>query len=666
MSAPFFKRGEQICDALFDKNRMAQQAADRTFSQGPIEVQADIWSHDPRLIGLKGWLSLKGSEIPINVDDMGRVYGNGVRSNFHGLRHINGFPMLPATWPLTSNIKKREDQELVNKWVKPWHERLFRSFVRLAFTGLEAVPFKVRKGSSTCCPYFVKDMELKLALARRHLAEAKAAGELMLAGDFQKAWLLYQIGGAYYIVYRSQSSDGISYEKGVWVPKVRPVADFDYAVSGGSKGKVSPADKTFDSETVREFGIEGSIEGFFRERRRTAMGGPWGINSILGPIAQSVRKHLYDTYAYSFHHTTRTQKEDGIRDWSMMFATDVSDHDINFPTFIIDTMAEELLNLGYAEWWVKIFETSFRLPIYVTSPGPDQGQTLLGDWTKPDLRVGLSSGNSFTDIMGTANMAHSYAVMQIEHTVPRIERMLEKASQFETDMWLDSYLKGKEVICQKSKSDDALLGWRDVAYNSEAEKLMARLANEEQVAPYNKIGLERGYAFLGDILLYGQDKSNKNVMAVANPISMLVNEFCPEYSVNSKIKDRTNVKRPFPMLAWETMNQVYGTMPTYGQLRELVSEGWWKFFGYSYDQYREDGLRREKLALAQQLRDVADLTPAYLGPNEVEAMINPDKLQYKFSDTDVNPDVAAMFIHQLSVEEVKPFFDSVVPRRLHA
>lgn len=96
---PTFRPGDPICDAVFS-GRKGLMTRDRQFREGPIEYINGRFSHDWETLVLKKDLAWDASHLwEPNVDEMGRVYGNGVRSNFYGLQHVNGFGMLPATYP---------------------------------------------------------------------------------------------------------------------------------------------------------------------------------------------------------------------------------------------------------------------------------------------------------------------------------------------------------------------------------------------------------------------------------------------------------------------------------------------------------------------------------------------------------------------------------------
>lgn len=662
--APFFGSEHVKTRALFStQSKRAQLAAKRGFSEGAIETYKDLYSIDPRFLAFKDALSRDLTDkFPANVDDYGRVYGNGVRTNFFGMRHLNGFPMIPATWPLASNLKKRADAGLANGPVSQRDSLLFRAAVRLMFSDLEPTALKIKKGSSTCVPHFATDMPTKVAVAERALETAPHAGRLMLNGQFEEAYRLYDMGGAYYVVYRAQSTDAITHDSKThkFTSKDRMVADFEYAITGGESGTLSPASKD-PSRLKDEYGIE-APDGFFCERRRTAMGGPFALNAVLMAIAQAARTRLYDRYAYTFHHTTRLNKEEKVKSWALCIATDVSDHDTFWPGWLRDLLCDELLEMGYADWWVAILRTTLKLPIYVGAPAPGQGQTLIGDPNSPDLEVGLSSGVGFTDLLGTLLMSITYCIMQLDHTAPHLDSRIKDMPS--ACRFLDSYWQGLEEIRQISKSDDAMLGWVPGRSLAAGHRLLEVLKEGAvNPSPYMKISYEHGGAFLGDILLYDQRREPSSAIFIGNINSMLNNQFSPEYGVQSGVKDRSKRKRPFPGLAWASMRETYGSCPIYSDVLEMIERHWWDAFGESYRAYREEMLRTDTLALSRYVAEqVAKAGLAELSAIDLEVLADPSKLQYKYIESDVSAHVHDALMHGLPVEKVAPFFHSVVPR----
>nr|QYF49666.1 MAG: putative RNA-dependent RNA polymerase [Jiangsu sediment cysto-like virus 1]QYF49684.1 MAG: putative RNA-dependent RNA polymerase [Jiangsu sediment cysto-like virus3] len=655
MVTPAFPYDDKHVRKLFvgkraERNRLSQ------FREGPIDILPGIFSNDPRFLAFKDLLSRNlTTRCPENVDPFGRVYGNGVRSNFYGLRHVNGYPMLPATYPLADNTKTREDEGLANSFVEPWHELLLKAIIRVVFrqTALEPQPLRVREGTSSVCPFFTNKMPQKLEQALFSLTNMEKAGTLIAEGKYEQAFLEYFIGGAYFTVYRSQSSDVVNLVNGVFVSKDRPAADLEYALTGGLKGQRIPADKTLGDVGFKK------PDGFFRERRRTAFGGPWGLNSILALLAQPVRKSLYGRFSKTYHLTTRTATQELLRSWQFAIAADVSNHDQLWPMFVHDFMNDELLEMGYPEWWVSMNRMKGHLPYYVTSVGPGKDPVLIGDWCDPSNKGGLLSGNSFTDLDGTIQMTWNYLIVQLQHTMPQLIKTIRDLPS--AINLVERYLSWDLPFVLMDKSDDALMGWTDPVLVPAAEKLMHKMQKGERVSPYMHIGYEHGAAMLGHVLLYPKSMDFGELHLIGNIVSLVVNSFSPEYGVDWKTKDRSKVKRPFPGLAWKTTPQVYGTCPAYADVMDEVERCWYKIYGESYSFMRDELLREDEKRLADYLKttettaSIGDLTPI-----DIEVLASPEKLQYKFLEEDLTPGVVTHLFKGLPLEQTEPFFNSIV------
>lgn len=649
-----FLPGDPVCDALFSGER-GKRAQNKQFKEGPIEYLEGEWSNDPRTLLFKDQLSRELTKAaPASVDDFGRVTGMGVRSNFYSLRRVNGFPMRPATFPIADNRHLREQKKLVNHFVEPWHRDILRSIVKLTCSNLEPSPLRIKKGSSSMLPFFETKMQPKMEICRHALATAAQSAAWMEKGDYVTPWVKNQCGGAYQTVYRRQSSDAVSYEKGVFSAKARSVADLEFALTGGRSGTYVPSGMAFGDEVG--FSVP---PGFFRERNRTAHGGPLGMNATLMPIAQAIRNHTYAEYAYTFHHTTRESLQSDLRDgWSFSIAADVTQHDQFWPTFIVDTICDGMADAGVKEWWLTLYKTSKRMPMYVTDVDEGLGNILIGDWRKPDLHPGLTSGTATTDLDGTWLMTWVYLLVQVTHTYPELIPSLKDAGR--RDSVIHSYLKGKLPIRLKDKSDDALMGWTDASLVPRAMALQKKMKEGELVSPYMLVGYEDGGAFLGSILLYPESGSFSGVVLIGNVISCHVNQFSPEYGVQSGVKDRSRVKRPYPGLSWETLATTYGTAPFYGESMDIVERVWRDVRGFSYRGMREEMLERDRSRLAAALLAMPDSDFSYddATPIEKEVINDSDKLNYKWLPSDVRPEVLDMLYQGLSLSETEPYFRS--------
>lgn len=655
MDAPVYQVDDPLVKIMF-KGRAAERARLSEYREGPIDTFADIMSNDPRLLRFKDNLSRKlSAEHSENVDEYGRVYGNGLISNFYGIRHVSGFPMKPSSYPLYSNIHHREKAGLANDFVKPWHKNVLKAIVRLFFSDLEPVSLRLRKGSSSVAPFFEKAMHKKMDIVRFSLNNAERAAILIGKGDHVNAWKNFQIGGVVRWLHRRQSSDAISFDDGSWTFKPRKVNDLEYAISGGERGSEIVASKALNDV---DFSVP---DGFARERNREVAGVPLGINSIGMPIAQAVRKRIYSLYSYSYHHTTREEMANDLRKWDFTIAADVASHDVYWPPFVLEAIADELLEMGYSGWWVDLFRMTAHLPYFVTGIAKNVPNVMIGDWRNPSSNRGLMSGDSFTDIKGTILMTWVYLILQIEHTAPQYE---QRCQTVESSLSLThQYLQGALPILLKDKSDDALLGWKSSILKPAAIKLQERMKKGESVSPYMIVGYEHGGAFLGNILLYPTNKQQSELILTGNIQSMLINQFSPEHGVDAKRRDRANVKRPFPGLAWETIPTVYGSCDLFSNVSEAIEREWFDSFGFSYRKYREDMLEQDKRKLRQYTKEVSALSGLRdLSLIDQEVLATPEKLMYKYTPDDVSSSVDEFLFHGLPLEEVEPFFNSVVPR----
>lgn len=651
--APTFLPGTGVCDALFagEKGRRTQM---KQYREGPIEWINGHMSNDYHFLMFKKTLAARlTKKYPATVNELGQVMGNGVRSNFYGLQHVNGYPMRPATYPIADNRLLREKEGLSNAWEKPWHKEVLSAIVELSCRGLEPAAMRYRVGSSSMAPFLTKDMEQKKDIGRFALESFDKVVTLFKKKDFVTAWTQYQVGGAHIVVYRHQSTDVISYEGGNWISKDRKVADLEFAVTGGLKGTYVPSSKAFGPEI--NFKVP---DGFFRERNRTAFGGPLAINTYLMGLAQPIRANMYARYGYTWHHTTRDATQAVMRKWLFAISADVSSHDSLWPTFMISTIVDGMHKAGVDESWTNIYEVAHRLPAYVTDVDEGKGNILIGDWRKPDLEPGLQSGLATTDLDGSWVMTAIYFILQVEHTYPElIPQLQDRGSLLRL---LDLYLRGKLPIALNDKSDDGDLGWTELRSVPRAKLLQQKMKDGKSVSPYMKIGYEHGGAFLGSIKLFPLSGDQQQIVLIGNINSCVNNEFSPEYGVQSGIADRSKVARPFPGLAWETMASVYGSSPIYGAVRDDVEACWYDIYGESYGAFRRKLLEADKLALLRYVKETGRRVDFNsLTAIDLEVIATPAKLQYKYVPSDVSPGVLEMLFQGLTLSEVTPFFHKI-------
>lgn len=653
---PHYPADSPVTRALFSpQSRSAMSNLTREYAEGPLEIDEEHLSNDPDLLRFQALVAERANAaLPITVDDYGRAYGNGVRSNFNGLRQVSGYPMIPSAYPVADNSKRREDAGLASGFVEPWHRNICTAFIRALFSDLEPCAVTVPRNRSSSLPLCAKDTATRMDIVYRAMANAQKAGAALAKGDFERAWLDYDVGGASLCISRIQNNDAILFDpkSKTYEAKRRESADLAYALSGGYRGSLITSSKSLEDSDA------GAPTGFFRLRKRLAFAIPLGINAILAPITQAVRAAAYRNFGYVLHHTTDAVMETDIRQWSFSIAIDVSQHDQLSPNWYTDYVEETLLNMGYPEWWVAVWNIKSHLPYYVSNVGPGEPNVLIGDWRAPSMRGGVNSGNAGTDIDGMIFMTPVYIIMQIEHTAR--ELISKCQTEIGATMVLQGYMQGTLDITGKHKGDDALLGWKGAIKKAAAQQLQEKMRNGESVSPYMNISYEHGAAMLGRVVLYPADKDQSKVSMIGNITSLFLNLCIKENGVQRRLTDRTKSRNPFPYLGWETLIQAYGSCPTYGQALDILESAWFDVFGSSFMQYRNALLKYDKQRLASQLA-MRESYLANFSPIDWEVFSNPDKLKYKFVDTDVSPEIIDMFFTGVPLAEATAYFKTIVP-----
>jgi hypothetical protein len=620
------------------------------------------------------------NEFKPNVDEStGYCFGNAVRGNFYGLRHVPGVPMTPATYTLISNRHRREALKLARRPLKDWHYNLMLAWWINVIQDIKPTDLAIPRGTSSCAPEFTSKVSRKMEIAREAFRDAEVCGNLMLKGDYASPWIDYKMGGAVYIVYRLQVTDKVAYDPKtrIYTPKGRWVADLDYALSGGLEGELKESDKTkYVKEIFAENGI--GIKNFFSCRKRTAAGAPLKLNSAIGVIADAMRQNMYDKYGITYHDRTREQKTRDVHEFDMAILADVADHDLLWGEYNLEIMIEAFKICGFADWWIALFHRSMTLPQYVTSLSSEDGNTLIGEWDKPNPLSMLLSGSKFTDICGTGGMTPIYAIGQIEHTAPHHIPNLSSLSK--AILWVDNYLKHKLDIAQKSKSDDGLLLFRTPRVVAKAKLLQTKLVHVDNkegeykdfiFSNYMIIGYEAGGAYLGDLLYFDSSLDLKRSKFIGNIMSFVNNKFAPEYSCppeGTPINQYGRYRRKFPGLAWESAFEVYGDCPIFSQVVEVIEDCWSLTIGGSFQGYMNRLLEEDRkkvslyaLEVAKELDiQIASLQDADLTAIDREVLADPSKIHYKFQPDQISTFIHHLLFNKIPKEEVAPYFYSIV------
>lgn len=616
--------------------------------------------------------------FPRSVDDMGRVFGNGVRSDFNGLLHLAGMPQERATTPSLDNKNLRAERGLVNEWSSKFDRDLFKAVVVNFFKELPDVKVRIKDRTSSGFGDFSTDLVEKLATFHHYMDNLDHIIKLINANDIETAYKLYELMGPSFTVFRDQPGDKVSIdEKGIRSAKLRRVATPEYAISGGASGSMVDS-----SKDPAVWGLNELSGRFFTLRRRVAYAQSKGYSFLLLPWAQSIRKSVYERYEFTMHHTTDDQKREKIAPWDFAIPVDVSDHDLLWPVDLYVPVIEEALNeLGYESWAIKLFVNALRTAIYVPSIADGEGGFMVGDWRDPQNSTGLVSGNPFTDIAGSVGMIFCYLLTQLKHTLPQVKARLETRSFDELLSWVDGYLKGNQIISAPSKSDDAYLLWKqDLTSVQLANKLMIKMkeieakTSKEMICDYMIISYEDGGAFLGSVAIYPASKDMSKLIFTGNANSLPVRLYQPEYAckmspeLSPSLYEADRLKmmnRAYPMLAHYSRQEKYGSMPAYVEMMDIIKFCWRKhlqnFMGMSYDSYMEkyarehtdlmkrDLVRRLQLGVARGIVDPRVMA-GQLTSIEMEYVNEPSIVTWKYRDTDVDETLQDMHFGSIAPE----------------
>jgi hypothetical protein len=628
------------------KTPEAKRAALRSYQSGPIEVFPGIMSNNPNFLRFKYEVAVHMSKnYPPTFDDAYRLIGDGIRGNFFGLLTLSGEKMHPATYPLYDNRPLRISKNLLPDTLTAPVEMMIRMFFRYVISKIEPQDINFNPNSSTVIPRFVSGREssaLKHAMFHSYVKEARRAAEAFKKKDFNTAFALDYIP-CVFIVYRDQSTDKVSQDKGEFVAKPRMVNDLEYSLTDGKKGRRFEADKSL---SWVDYPIPVPA---LAARTRTACGVNAFFNFLIAPVSQAMRTAIFREFPKTFHHTDYRQKEEKIKEFKteVMAPVDLSDQDINFNVRKTQILCEELLRAGYEEYWVDMVRDSLHSALYLSAPAPNEGRCTIGDPRIPDLHPGMESGNQLTDILGYTNFA-DYAEVQLVHTAPHYLKMLSDEST--AMQFVISYLNMELECGQMNKSDDALLLWTAMANMVKVHKLVKQLQEDKQVSENSLISYELGAGFLGDVFTYDKTYRVESGRFLPNIQSLFHNRFNPEYSCQSKIKDRLKVRhRAYGGLALKGVTDTYSRHPLYYDSLDVMEFYWQKHMsreglGPSLKMFLQKWEKEDMSRLASDMDrlkipvpDISSLTSI-----EIEVLDRFDKLAWKYPKESVRPEIAAL------------------------
>jgi len=249
-----------------------------------IELLPGVYSFDPRVLEFQRELSKElNQHLKVDLDDE-KFTRNGVHTTFDRLRCPAGYFQNPMSYTAVDNSHYRAELGLTPGY-SARQRAIAREVWNLVASHAAVAPVNVPKLSTGGMRRFTSDPQWKLDYAAwlydlpnfgnfERMLEAVAAKDArLLANDYEAVY-------ATYIQKRGQVD-----EPG----KVRNVFDIEYARSGGTKGRIFPADKRVVID-----GVE--YPDFSAIRARVVHAGPWVINCFLQVLSTTTMKSLFTRF----------------------------------------------------------------------------------------------------------------------------------------------------------------------------------------------------------------------------------------------------------------------------------------------------------------------------------------------------------------------------------
>lgn len=618
------------------------RSALRPYVGVPGPIISGLLSVDPRIDEVKHFLALEFSkQLKPNIDADGFADYTAVTRDFSAMLTATGVKASAANAPPTNRTKMLEEAGIASSFQSERHERIFKAMHRIIFKNRvpEApMSFQVRSSSTMPTWYRGQGSQFQKQSMIHHLGtNLHHIFEMLERDDLRGLYQDYEMYFGMKLVERAQSEGVKDILNGDYTPKPREVADQLYAQSGGKEGRRYVSSKT--SVTKDIFGLKYGIGA----RIRTAYAVCGQINMILGLFLAGTRARYLVEAGYTWHHTTPEALFQDIKEFEHVIGMDVKTMDQFFPKFLLD-MHSDLMGTYYDKRLGKLVAYINGLPYYAPQLTEGGAPFWAGDPRDPrsfTIDPGLSSGRTDNPDLGKWYMTSTYMCLADDVS----GGVLELGANDEASvMMVLQGLHPKFGI--KDMSDDALIGYKK-GFEDEGRKLRKLVEEKEaqgtSASPYAVLGLETGIAFLGNVIL--KDELGRVARPKPNPVTFMVNRYCPERGINSQ----TRQYWAHGMLAALEHYSRAGSIIT--DMLSIEREAWRRFLPEypTPEQTIADVVRQQRLPIN------SALTPA-----DIEILLDPTKLYYKFDPSEVSPDVARLFTASIDGKIVDKYIKSFI------
>lgn len=434
-------------------------------------------------------------ELAVSLDDGGYVGPTGIHASHDSMRTIPGVGMKTVTYLPVDNSAKRAELGLPSTWLRERDRQIYREVFRKALSSWHVIDLKVAKNSKSGLPWLEYEVSKKMEMIRTVLCNEKNFGSVLdgiLKRNLERLFkdLRYVMAFVHNVRWQVDK-----------IGKQRLVADLEYALSGGKRGKMFPSDKSIV--------INGREYPEFSACRLRLIQGL----SLLPAAMEQIKfaghmKHIFVRYPKTWHHRDvdeilqRLSPEDEIE------AGDVSDYDSTAAWFMFEEFLD-VMGEFYSPAEVEHTRMTLQAP-YLTPPVEHGGQkvwvgnpTVAADF---NLRAGIRSGHPSVSCLGK--------LFKTSETLCIYDRMngdvLEK---------MDEYLDWKRDLRIANSGDDE---WDIMPKHRLKEYAILRYGVDGKGhCGYFKVEKEDGKGFIGKIVQRdkGDNRTRRSLPKISSRFS---------------------------------------------------------------------------------------------------------------------------------------------------
>lgn len=582
-------------------------------NMAPKEVLLSVRSFDadggeqPVIEYLRALSSELNEALPPSHDENGFVGANGVHKPFDSLRTVAGICSTPMSYMPVNNGPYADSFDLPSDFRKTRHKEIFHEFFRLVFGRFAPRPLKVPKLSTAGFPTGTTDPVWKARAGKWLLHNFDQPGRLIASREYGE--LARQFGMVR--CYKQQKRTQVDPPG-----KKRYANTLEYALSGGLKGEPIEVNKLVN--------IAGkNYPDFSALRVRVVHGAPWLANIPLQAISTGVLYALFEWAEPTFHHTDMGLIAELIERSGDAVFSDISNYDNSMREFILRELvlvSKEYVSEEVADWAeAMIFAPYFTQPVGYKQEGRRSVATsrakMIGRPFDPTSEViaGNRSGHAWTSLIAkTVKVWDTLCVIDdiTGDVLGNVERYLKHEMPY-------------KIV--NNGDDEGLIGPKDLIQRYRDYRFQPGPKNPGYFVAEPEIGqVFSGFMFM--------KSPGGSIRAVPRLHTLFEKIYVPERSIGGNFRPYWPIGIEQRLTLDISPNADFSQNPSVGVALDIHSRLW------------NDMMAKRYGRLAEILVNGKSMMPVQVGTGsftriDYEVLEQPEKLHYKYKDSDVSPEV---------------------------